>query len=185
MPSYPEVPERIETERLLIRPPQVADVPEIYAAVRESLELLMPWMPWATPEYSLEGCEESTRQAVANFVTRRDLRYHFHHRESGRLLACSGLHRIDWRVPKFEIGYWCRQGETGKGYVSEGVAALAELALGGLGGARVEIRCDDQNLRSAAVAERCGFALEGVLENDGRSSAGALRATRVYARTRP
>ena len=81
-------------------------------------------------------------------------------------------------MAKFEIGYWCRRGETGKGYVSEGVAALAELALGRLGGARVEIRCDDLNLRSAAVAERCGFALEGILANDGRS-------TRVYVRARP
>ncbi len=74
MASYPDIPERLETERLLIRPPSVLDVTEIYRAVRESLEELTPWMSWATPNYSLEACEENTRFAVAQFVTRKDLR---------------------------------------------------------------------------------------------------------------
>ena len=119
---------------------------------------------------------------IAKFVTREDLRYHFHDKDSGRLLVGSGLHRISWAVPRFEIGYWCRRGAQGQGYVSEGVRALAAMAFEQLGAARVEIRCDDLNARSAAVAERCGFVLEGVLRCDSRSSSGELRSTRVYAR---
>lgn len=180
--TFPDVPEALETERLVLRPPFVEDAPEVYRAVRESLAELGPWMPWATPDYSLEGCEANLRQAIADFVTRRDLRFHFHERASGRFLAASGLHRIDWRVPKFEIGYWCRSSASGRGYVTEGVGALAELALGPLGAARVEIRCDDQNVRSARVAERLGFELEGVLRSETRSPAGELRDTRVYSR---
>lgn len=180
--TLPDVPEILETDRLVIRPPCLDDVPEIYAAVCESLPDLKPWMPWATEAYSLQSCEENTRTAVAHFITREDLRYHFHDKTE-TLLACSGLHRIDWRVPKFEIGYWCRSSQSGKGYVTEGVAALTDLALGTLGAARVEIRCDALNLRSAAVAERCGYTLEGVLKHESRSPAGELRSTRVYART--
>ena len=181
--TLPDVPEQLETDRLMIRPPRLNDVPEIYAAVCESLDDLQPWMPWATPEYSLQGCEENTRTAIAHFITREDLRYHFHDKKTGKLLVCSGLHRIDWKVPKFEIGYWCRSSQTGKGYVTEGVAALTELALETLDAARVEIRCDDLNVRSSAVAERCGYRLAGVLKHDSRSPAGELRSTRVYART--
>ena len=181
--TLPDVPETLETPRLLIRPPRLEDVPELYAAICESLPALKPWMPWATDAYSLQSCEENTRSAVAKFITREDLRYHFHDKTTGDLLVCSGLHRIDWRVPKFEIGYWCRSSHTGKGYVSEGVAALTELALETLGAARVEIRCDDLNLRSFGVAERCGYRLEGTLRNDSRPPAGELRSTRVYART--
>ena len=33
-----------------------------------------------------------------------------------------------------------------------------------------------------AVAERCGFELEGILRNDGLSPQGELRSTCIYAR---
>lgn len=177
------VPPSIDTERLTIRCPQLDDVTAIYEAVRESLPELLPWMPWAMPDYSLADCEENTRRAIAKFITREDLRYHFHDKRSGRLLVCSGLHCIDWSVPKFEIGYWCRSSEAGKGYVTEGVRALTRLAFGQLGATRVEIRCDDKNKRSLAVAERCGFGLEGILHFDNRDQQGTLRDTRIYALT--
>jgi RimJ/RimL family protein N-acetyltransferase len=181
----PDVPDAFKTERLTVRCPVLADVPEIHAAVLESLPELTPWMPWATPDYSLEACEENTRQVIADFVTRRDLRYHFHLQDGGALVASSGLHRINWEVPRFEIGYWVRRGYQGQGYVTEGVAGLLELAFARLGAARVEIRCDDKNARSAAVAERLGFQLEGVLRFEARGTDGSLRDTRVYSRVRP
>ena len=180
--TLPDVPGSLETDRLIVRAPRLEDVPELYAAVCQSLPDLKPWMPWATDAYSLQACEENTRGAVAKFITREDLRYHFHDKATGELLVCSGLHRIDWRVPKFEIGYWCRSSQSGKGYVTEGVAALTQMALETLGAARVEIRCDTANLPSRAVAERCGYTLEGTLKHDSRSPAGELRSTCVYAR---
>ena len=140
-------------------------------------------MPWAISSYSLEDAEENLREAVARFVTRKDLRYHFFDRGTGTFVGSSGLHRIDWSVPKFEIGYWCRSSQTGHGFVTEAVGALAELALEDFNAARVEIRCDDRNARSFRVAERCGFRLEGVLKNEARAPDGTLRDTRVYART--
>ncbi len=179
----PRVPERLETERLTIRRPRVEDVDAIYTSVRESLSELSPWMAWATPVYSREGCEENTRDAVAQFITCQNLRYHFHDKETGEHIGNSGLHRIDWKVPKFEIGYWCRTSRAGQGYVTETVRALTKLALEDFGAARVEIQCDDENERSARVAERCGYGLEGVLRRYSRGVDGSLRDTRIYAVT--
>ena len=177
------MPDYIHSERLVIRCPVLSDVSELYEAIQESLDALIPWMMWAKRGLTPEDSEENLRRAIARFVTREDLRYDFHHKETGRLIACSGLHRIDWEIPKFEIGYWCRSSELGKGYVTEGVKALTKMAFEQLGAARVEIRCDDLNLKSAAVAERVGFRLEGVLAHDSRSPRGELRSTRIYALT--
>jgi RimJ/RimL family protein N-acetyltransferase len=121
---------------------------------------------------------------VAQFVTRQDLRYHAHDKDTGAFIAGSGLHRIDWSVPSFEIGYWCRTSKTARGYVTEIVGALTRLAFEQLGAARVQIRCDNLNTRSAKVAETCGFLLEGICVNDARATDGSLRSTRVYALTR-
>lgn len=174
---------QFSTERLLIRCPEVSDLDAIYEAIGESINELIPWMSWAKRSLTREDCEADLRRGIANFILREELRYHYHHRESGRLLACSGLHRINWDIPKFEIGYWCRLSEQGKGYVTEGVRGLTQMAFSRLGAARVEIRCDDLNSKSYAVAERLGFQLEAVLRNDSRSPKGELRSTRVYALT--
>ena len=45
-PILKDFPERFETERLLIRSPMPGDGSELYAAVRESMDELLPWMPW-------------------------------------------------------------------------------------------------------------------------------------------
>jgi RimJ/RimL family protein N-acetyltransferase len=185
MPQRPFVPTRLETSRLILRCPELSDVPFDYQAIKESLQELKPWMPWASEDYTLEACEESIRGAIAKYITQEDFRMLFFDKETGKLIGSSGLHRIDWKVPKFEIGYWCRTSETGKGYVTEVVRELSKLCFEKLYAARVEIRCDDLNVRSAAVAERCGFTLEGILKNNERSPKGELRSTRIYALTEP
>ncbi len=177
------VPNRLETARLIIRAPELSDVPFIYQAIKESTKELRPFMPWATEDYTLEACEENLRGAIAKFITREDFRMCFVDKTSGRMIGNTGFHRTEWSVPRFEIGYWCRTSETGKGYVTEVVQALSKVAFETLNAARVEIRCDDLNLKSAAVAERCGYTLEGVLKNHERNPKGELCSTRVYALT--
>jgi RimJ/RimL family protein N-acetyltransferase len=88
---------------------------------------------------------------------------------------------MDWAVPRFEIGYWVRRSCKGKGYVTEAVQALVQLAFKKLGAERVEIHCSHLNEPSQRVAERCGFALEGRLRNHKREPDGELRDTLVYA----
>lgn len=184
MPQRPTVPTRLETSRLILRCPELSDVPFDYQAVKESLKELKPWMPWATDDYTLESCEENIRSAIARYITKENFRMSFFDKQTNRLLGSSGFPRVDWNIPRFEIGYWCRSSETGKGYVTEVVQALTKVAFETLNAARVEIRCDDLNVKSAGVAERCGFVLEGVLKNNERNPKGELRSTRIYGLTR-
>jgi RimJ/RimL family protein N-acetyltransferase len=183
MSKRPVVPDQLETERLLIRAPRLEDLNELYQAVIESIADLQPWMPWATNDYSLESCETNLRQAIGKFITQEDFRLSFFDKHTGRFMGNGGLHRIDWSVPRFEIGYWCRSSATGQGYVTEAARALSKLCFEQLGAARIEICCDDLNTKSAAVALRCGYTLEGVMRNDERNTKGELRSTRIYALT--
>lgn len=183
-PLLIEVPEALETERLLIAAPQPGIGPLMSVAIAESLAHLSPWMPWAQQAPSFEDSEAVVRRQRADFILRKDLPYQIYdrHPEGRRLLGGTGLHRLDWEVRRFEIGYWIRSSAEGQGYVSEAVLALTQMAFEQLRARRVEIRMDDVNLRSRAVAERCGFQLEGILRNDSLTPAGELRSTCVYAR---
>jgi RimJ/RimL family protein N-acetyltransferase len=174
----------LETERLILRPPCEEDVPRVLDAIQESFDALTAWMPWAQRMPTLEEQLDYAREARRRFEAGEDLPFYVYDKSSGLYAGGSGLHRIDWSVPRFEIGYWVRARFVGRGYATEAAKGLAEAAFDRLGARRVEIRCDDRNLHSARVAEHAGFTLEGILRQETRHFDGSLRDTRVYARVR-
>ena len=184
-PLLIDIPEHLDGERTVLMAPRAGLGAEMAVVVTQSLAHLRPWMPWAQDAPSAESAELVVRRMQADFIARRDLSFQIYARRpdgsAGRLLGGTGLHRIDWGLRKFEIGYWIRPEAAGQGHVSEAVRLLAVLAFGPLGARRVEIRCDARNARSRAVAERCGFQLEGVLRCDALGVDGQVRDTCVYA----
>jgi RimJ/RimL family protein N-acetyltransferase len=102
-------------------------------------------------------------------------------REDGRYLGGTGLHNIDWSVPAFDVGYWIREGDEGKGYVTETVRLLVRWAFDELGAQRLGLTCDSANERSRRIPERMGFVLEGRLRNHARTESGGLRDTLVFS----
>ena len=179
------VPSVIETPRLLLRSFRVEDASALAEALADSLTEMRQFLwflPWVAEDPTLESAEIRCRRAEANFLLRTDLPYLAFEREAGRLIGSVGLHRTDWQLPKTEIGYWIRTGSNGKGYASEGVVALTTWALEQLGAQRVELVTDEANLASRRVAERSGFALEGISRNVQRAPDGSLRSNCIYAR---
>ena len=140
-------------------------------------------MPWPNEHRTVEDSEVSARRARVAFLERSELRLHLYLKGTDTLVGSSGLQRIAWEVPKFEIGYWCRTRFTGRGYTTEAVRAITAFAFDALGAKRVEIRCDSRNLPSARVAERAGFRLEGELHNNEVGTDGEPRNTLIYALT--
>jgi RimJ/RimL family protein N-acetyltransferase len=183
-PILIEIPESFESERLLIRAPLWGDGEAVNEAVRESIEDLRPWMPFAQNIPSIEESESGIRQSRLQFLERKDLRLLLLHKRSGQLVGSSGLHRIDWQSRKFEIGYWVRTSFEKQGYVTEAVHAITNFAIQELQANRIEIRCDSRNSRSSKVAERSGFSLEGILRNDKCGVDGSLRDTMIFSKVR-
>lgn len=187
-PLLEDVPERIESPRLIIRVCNAGDAPALNAAVCESLAALRPYMPWAQTPPTLAQSAAECRRLQARFLLREDLPMFMFERDAqggeGAYVGGIGLHRIDWQVRRFEIGYWCRSGRVGEGFVSEAVAALTQLTFDELRARRIELRTDDGNQRSWRVAERAGFTLEGVLRCQALTPQGEPRDTRIYAKLR-
>ncbi|MFS0690994.1 GNAT family N-acetyltransferase [Sporosarcina sp. 179-K 8C2 HS] len=181
----PNFPTEFESERLIIRMPEVEDALDVWNAIRNSLSALKDWMPFAQKAPELHVTEDNLRQAIADFITRKDLRLHMFSKETGEFVGSTGLHRIDWTVPKFEIGYWLDTKFEGRGLMTEAVERLTRFAFEELNARRVEIRCDEENVRSRSVAERAGFELEGTLKCDSLSVDGKhLRNTCIYAKVK-
>ena len=187
-PLLIHVPERIVTARLIVRCAQPGDGAVLNAAVCDSLDALRPYVPWAGAVPTLADSEAVCRKAQARFRLREDLMMLIFERvgtdAEGELLGSTGLHRMDWKARRFEIGYWRRSGHEGLGIATEAVHSMARLAFDELRAQRVELRIDNLNRPSWRVAERCGFTLEGVLRSESLAPDGTLRDMRVYSRVR-
>lgn len=182
-----DVPERLETDRLVLLSPQAGDGAALNRAVLDAREHLLPWMPWAKETPSVEQSEAVARRMQAQFLQRQHLAYYVHERDTdghaGRLIGGAGLHSLEWKVRRYEIGYWLGPAHTGRGLASEAVRALARLGFEQLRARRMEIRTDARNAASRLVAERCGFVLEGRLRRDALDVAGEPSDTCIYGMT--
>jgi RimJ/RimL family protein N-acetyltransferase len=181
------LPQRWLTPRLILRCPTTDDIDEVNAAVAESLPRLQPWMPWAQDAPTRERADTEFRAMQARFLKREDLAMFMFERGpgdvQGRFVGGCGLHRIQWAVRCFEIGYW-RRSSAPSGLIDEAVQGLTRFAFDALDAQRVEIRMDARNDASQRVAERNGYTFEGVLRADSRTPTGEPRDTRLYARVR-
>lgn len=184
-PIMIDFPEEFETERLLVRAARPGDGEAVHKAVFHSINELKPWLPFAQKEESEKEREANVRHSYLRFLAREDLRYHVFLKNSGEFVASTGLHRLDWKVRRFEIGYWIDTRHSGKGYMTEAVEGLTAFAFDKLAANRVEIRCDAKNHSSRAIPERLGFELEGILKNEDLSVDGSqLRDSCIYSKVR-
>ncbi|MDH4422242.1 MULTISPECIES: GNAT family N-acetyltransferase [Bacillus] len=180
-----DFPSEFYTERLFIRMPKPGDGKVVYDAIQASMQELKPWMVFAQKEQTAEEIEESIRKSHIQFLQREDLRLLVFSKETGEFIASSGLHRINWDIPQFEIGYWIDSRFSGKGYMVEAAKGITDYAFSELKANRVEIRCDSLNKKSRAIPEKLGFKLEGILESASVAvDSNRLRDMCVFAMTR-
>ena len=155
-------PDRIERDGLVLRRLRPDDGDAVTAAVAASLEHLRPWMAWADDD----AATAQRRRAFLDQVERgweagTDFTYLAVDPDDRVVLGTFGMHR---RIGPggVEIGYWVHVDHTGRGIATTAAAALTEAALALPDVDRVEIHCDEANVRSAAVPRRLGYRLDRV-----------------------
>jgi RimJ/RimL family protein N-acetyltransferase len=160
---FSKIAYRILTERLELRCWKPTDAAALLEVVGKSKPALEVFLPWARNEpTTLDQKIELLRGMRGRFDLGQDYAYGVFSRETGEIVGANGL------MPRIgpaglEIGYWTATEHTGKGYCTEGSAALAHHALVTLGVDRVEIHCEPQNGPSNAIPKKLGFDKEGTL----------------------
>ena len=115
-PILRDLPDCIESQRLLIRPPRPGDGAAINAAVLDSLAELRPWMPWAQQTPTVDDNEVYAREAHVRFLKREDLPFLIFQKESnimvGRPISQSQRVRrlvgkaVNWVIACVSFGAW-------------------------------------------------------------------------------
>ncbi|CEK12170.1 GNAT family N-acetyltransferase [Legionella hackeliae] len=157
----------IETDNLILRPPQAGDELPLNLAIKESLPELARWMPWAS-DSSLEITKTFIDESIANWGTPRQKEMPFIVllKQELRIIGASGYNdQSDPSVPYFEIGYWIHSHYVGRGLATELSIALTRYAFDYLHAVRVQICCQAENNASLRVIEKCGYHFEARLHN--------------------
>lgn len=154
VPAYP-----LTTERLLLRPIRAQDAGAMHAYKSDQDSVrFVPYEP-----LSLAEVEEriATRWAKSRLEAEGDaLCLAVEDRATGALLGDVVLFWRSETDRAAEVGYIFDGRYAGRGYATEAVRALTDLAFDGYGMHRVAARIDERNTASARVVERLGFRRE-------------------------
>jgi RimJ/RimL family protein N-acetyltransferase len=159
--SYPVPP--LAGDVVLLRPWAEADVPAIVLAFSDPV---MRRFSWRTTPYT----ETDARWHVAGQEAARlrgealDLALVEPHDRTAVLGGVS-LFELRRDLGRASVGYWLTPAARGRGAATQAVRLLARWAFAELGVARLELTCGPDNEASQRVAERCGFAREGLLRS--------------------
>jgi aminoglycoside 6'-N-acetyltransferase len=83
-------------------------------------------------------------------------------------------------LPEFQIGYFADIDHEGQGFVTEGVKAVLTILFEKMNAHRVRLGCEETNLRSIRVAERCGMTREGYLRENRHNPDGIYTGSYIY-----
>lgn len=176
----------IKTERLLIRPVRISDAPLMHEAMKTSFNELKQWMPWAQSLASLRDTEvylahgERLWASPAHDGVEQPLQIMD---PTNRIYyGATGIKPANLSIPSFEIGYWVNQPYANKGIITEAMNALTRFLFQVLKAKRVEINCEEDNIKSSKVAIRLNYDLEGRLRNHRLNASGqAVTQSLIYS----
>ncbi len=164
----------LDGERIALRLPVNADFTVWKTLRHESRNELVPYEPrWPSHELSRAAFFARVKHAKALAVDNEAYQFLIFAKEGPLLVGGITLGNIRRGAAQTgEIGYWLGTQYCGQGYMREAVATVLKYAFANLRLHRVEAACIQNNTRSIALLQHCGFHYEGsaraYLEIDGR-----------------
>ncbi len=177
MPAMsPELSTRIETDRLILRAYELGDVPMYFRMSQRNKDHLRQFE--SGNAVMIIESEQDAERVIRDFIDGWKSRKYFFLgaflKGSQEFAAQVYVGVVNPDLPEFEIGYIAEVNHEGQGYVTEAVKAALAWVFNSLGAHRVRLGCDEKNLRSIRVAERCGFVREGFTRETKRHRDGSL-----------
>jgi RimJ/RimL family protein N-acetyltransferase len=183
-PMVPVDPPHLETARLLLRAYAPGDGAMYAAVARKNQAHLRRY----ESENIILGAVDDTEgeRLIGQIVESWQMGFYYFlgafNKHSGEFVAQIYIGPVvhPHGLPDYEVGYFVDVDHEGQGYVSEAVRATLGWIFHSLGAQRASLRCNDTNLRSARVAERCGFTLEGHLRETRREADGSYSGDLIF-----
>jgi len=148
----------IETPRLRLRLPEVADAQAIFDQYGQDAEVTR-YLIWQ-PHKSIEETIQFLKRVLAGWQEGKSFSWVITRKPDYQLMGMVALRIEEYKA---NLGYLLARPYWGQGYMTEAVQALVDLVLAQPEIYRVWAVCDIENHASARVLEKVGMSCEGVL----------------------
>ncbi|TSA28457.1 MAG: N-acetyltransferase [Ignavibacteriales bacterium] len=154
-----EIP-KMETERLILRKITIDDVNDIYeyASITDVTTFVL-WDTHKTKQDSIDFIKLTEEQFNNNI----SFIWGIVIKSENKLIGTIDLRNWDAIHKCGEIGYVISQKYWNRGYVSEAMKTVIKFGLEELHLNRIEAHCEEENIGSWRVMEKCGMKYEGTL----------------------
>jgi RimJ/RimL family protein N-acetyltransferase len=175
-------PTPFESERLLLRSYHPGDGRWFYAMSVKNREHLSRFDAEniAANVASEEAAEELVGELEAAWKAHNCFFVGAFEKQTGEFVAQIYVGPVDWNLPEFQVGYFADIDHEGQGFVTEGVKTVLAILFDKLNAHRVRLECNECNLRSIRVAERCGMTREGYLHENRHNADGTYSGSYIY-----
>jgi ribosomal-protein-serine acetyltransferase len=151
--------------RIIVRPHEAGDVDMLFAAVRESIAEIGPWLPWCHPGYSRTDAAGFIEFSRRGWSDASQFQFVIAHAETGEIVGGISLNHIVRANSLANMGYWVRTSATRRGVATDAARLVARFGFSQIGLTRIEIAAMPENVRSRKVAERIGAKFELLARN--------------------
>lgn len=148
-----------------VRPLGLREAPALYDAVRQSVPAISEWEAWCTRDYALADAKLFLQRSIEQWSARAAYDFNVIERPSGLVVGSVAINQVSQLNQLANLGYWVREGHTGRGIAVLAARAAAAFAFAKTGLTRLEIVAQAGNLRSQRVAEKAGATLECLARN--------------------
>lgn len=157
---------------------RMEDALPLYALIDANRDYLARFMPWATPQYSLDDAKQFIERSSSPEVLADAFSGGIFFRRT--LAGDIGIRGFKSVTKTGEIGYWLAESLQGRGIVTRCCRKLIDLGFGECGLHRIQIRAATANIRSRRIPQRLGLTHEGTLRGAGYAQ-GQFHDLEVYA----
>jgi ribosomal-protein-alanine N-acetyltransferase len=154
------LPDPIETERVIVRVVQAADLPAVLSVhANDEVTRYLPYATWN----DMVDADQWYARVQGRHADQSAMQFVIEERRSRKVIGICLLFNLDVDSRRAEVGYALDREYWGAGYMCEALSALLAYGFGPMHLRRVEAVVDPRNAGSGQLLLRLGFTREGLL----------------------
>lgn len=149
--------EIVVNDNIILRAKTSESYEEFARVVVENIDHLSRWLPWAKDapnQSSIDHYNQAKEKKQNNESADWDIFV------NNQFVGAIGLLKRNPNDLHLEIGYWLKKDAIGNGIASKAVQTLIKITFEQVDVPHIEIACDIENKKSAAIAIRNGLTLD-------------------------
>lgn len=182
--SILDIDTAILTKRTVVRRFREGDGTAFFELLQENHSRLTDHFPHLIRKVNnKEEGEFYVRRKIAAWLLQEEFTFGIWDNDSARLIGAIRLYHLDWETPRGELNFFIDQSFSGRGLMTEALAACVRFSFLQLKIRKLQLRTAMDNYAAQRLARKVGLRREGDLREEFRRPGGELIDVMLFGLT--